>query len=134
MSHGGGTDGRFHLLRDSFRVGLPYPDVCRKRVVVHKADAEMNKLASCKRLKLDYVSESYGVFVAIFTAYNADSSLRIESLYDSSHAAPRFCDSAFPNYNISLSRQVGILAARLRSLPKNPAVSSSVSPCSVAAD
>jgi hypothetical protein len=94
VSHGGGTDGRLHLLRDSFRVGLPYPDVCRKRVVVHKADAEMNKLASCKRLKLDYVSESYGVFVAIFTAYNADSSLRIESLYDSSHVAP----AAFPNY------------------------------------
>ena len=77
---------------------MPYPDVCRKRVVVHKADAEMNKLASCKRLKLDYVSESYGVFAAIFTAYNADSSFRIESLYDSSHVAPRFGDSAFPNY------------------------------------
>jgi len=98
VSHGGGPDGRFHLLRDSIRVGLPYPDVCRKRVVVHKADAEMNKLASCKRLKLDYVSESYGVLAAIFTAYNADSSLRIESLYDSSHVAPRFGDSAFPNY------------------------------------
>jgi hypothetical protein len=67
-------------------------------MVVHKADAEMNKLASCKRLKLDYVSESYGVFAAIFTAYNADSSFRIESLYDSSHVAPRFGDSAFPNY------------------------------------
>ena len=58
----------------------------------------MNKLASCKRLKLDYVSENYGVFPAIFTEYNADSSLRIESLYDSSHVTPRFCDSALPNY------------------------------------
>jgi len=77
---------------------LPYPDVCRKCAIVHKADAEMNKLASCKRLKLDYVSENYGVFAAIFTAYNADSSLRIESLYDSSHVTPRFCDSALPNY------------------------------------
>lgn len=132
MSHGGGTDGRFHLLRDSFRVGLPYPDVCRKRVVVHKADAEMNKLASCKRLNLDYVSESYGVFVAIFTAYNADSSLRIESLYDSSHVAPAF--AIVPSLIISLSRQVGILAARLRSLPKNPAVSPAVSACAIAAD
>ena len=90
------TNGRFLLLRDSFRVGLPYPYVCRKRVVVHKADPEMNKLTCCKRLKLNYVSESDGVFAAIFPAYNADSSLRIESLYDSSHVAPAFCDSAFP--------------------------------------
>lgn len=132
MSHGGGTYGRFHLLRDSFRVGLPYPDVCRKRVVVHKTDAEMNKLASCKRLKLDYVSESYGVFAAIFTEYNADSSLRIESLYDSSHVAPAF--AIVPSLIIFLTRQVGMLAARLGSLPKNPAVPSSVSACAVAAD
>jgi hypothetical protein len=47
-------------------------------------------LTSCKRLKLDYVSESYGIFAAIFTADNADSSLRIESLYDSSHVVPAF--------------------------------------------
>ena len=91
----------------------------------------MNKLASCKRLKLDYVSENYRVFAAIFTAYNADSSLRIESLYDSSHVVPAF--AIVPSLIISLTRQVGMLAARL-GLPKNPAVSSSVSPCSVAAD
>ena len=103
MSHSGGTDGRFHLLKDSFRVGLPYPDVCRKCVVVHKADAEMNKLASCKRLKLDYVSENYRVFAAIFTAYNADSSLRIESLYDSLHVPPAFAIVA--SLIISLTRK-----------------------------
>jgi len=127
VSHGGGTYGRFHLLRDSFRVGLPYPDVCRKRVVVHKTDAEMNKLASRKRLKLDYVSESYGVFAAIFTEYNADSSLRIESLYDSSHVAPRFRDSAFPNYiPYPTSRNAGSTFRKPAQKPCRPLVCKSL--------
>jgi hypothetical protein len=70
----------------------------------------MNKLASCKRLKLDYVSENYGVFPAIFTEYNADSSLRIETLYDSSHVTPAF--AIVPSLIISLTRQVGMLAQK----------------------
>ena len=67
---------------------MPSLDICRKRVVVHKAHTENNALAGCKRPSHDYVSASYGVFTAILAADNADSSLRIESLYDSQHVDP----------------------------------------------
>ena len=75
-------------LRDSSRVGCPSSDICRKRVVVHKAHTENNALASCKRSNHYYVSASYRVFAPILAADNADSSLRIERLYDSQHMHP----------------------------------------------
>jgi hypothetical protein len=48
----------------------------------------MNKLAGRKRLSLDYVGESYGIFATRLVEDNANSSLRIKSLYDSSHVVP----------------------------------------------
>ena len=67
------------------RIGLPYPHVCRKPVNAHKANTEMNKLASHESLRLHCVGESYGIFATHLAEDNTDSSLRIESLYDSSH-------------------------------------------------
>ena len=67
---------------------MPSLDICRKRVVVHKAHTENNALASCKRSSQDHISASYGVFAAILAADNTDSSLRIERLYDSQHVDP----------------------------------------------
>jgi hypothetical protein len=57
-------------------------------MIVHKADTEKNKLTRFKRLNSDHISESYGIFAAIFTVDNADSSVRVKSLYDSSHVTP----------------------------------------------
>lgn len=57
-------------------------------MILHKADTEKNKLTSFKRLKRDYVSENHGIFAAILTVDNADSSLRIEGLDDASHVTP----------------------------------------------
>jgi len=47
-------------------------------MIVHIADTEKHKLTSFKRLNGDYVSESYGIFAAIFTVDNANSSVRIK--------------------------------------------------------
>ena len=54
-------------------------------MIVHIADTEKYKLTSFKRLNGDYVSESYGIFAAIFTVDNANSSVRIKGLYDALH-------------------------------------------------
>jgi hypothetical protein len=62
-----------------------YADVCRKDMIVHIAETEKHKLTSFKRLKGDYVSENYGIFAAIITADNANSSVRIKGLYDALH-------------------------------------------------
>jgi hypothetical protein len=67
---------------------LRYADVCRKAMIVHKADTEINRLARFKGLNSDHISESDGIFAAIFTVNNADSSLRIEGLYDALHMTP----------------------------------------------
>ena len=75
-------------LRDSFLVECPPLDICCKRVVFHKAHTEDDALAVCKRPSHDYVSASHRVFAAVLAADNADSSLRIESLYDSQHVDP----------------------------------------------
>jgi hypothetical protein len=57
----------------------------------------MNKLAGRKRLSRDYVGESYGIFATRLVEDNANSSLRIKSLYDSAHIVT---DSwpPFPDY------------------------------------
>jgi len=70
------------------RIGLPNPHVCRKPVNAHKANTEMNKLASHESLRLDCVGESDGIFATHLAEDNTDSLLRIESLYDSSHSGP----------------------------------------------
>jgi len=57
----------------------------------------MNKLAGRKRLSLDYVGESYGVFATHLAEDNTNSSVRIESLYDSSHGVPASLPP-FPDY------------------------------------
>jgi len=67
------------------RISLPYPHVCRKRVIAYKANTEMNELASHESLRLDCVGESYGIFATHLAEDNTDSSLRIEGLYDPSH-------------------------------------------------
>ena len=54
-------------------------------MIVHIAETEKHKLTSFKRLKGDYVSENYGIFAAIITADNANSSVRIKGLYDALH-------------------------------------------------
>lgn len=54
-------------------------------MIVHIAETEPHKLTSFKRLKRDYVNESYGIFPAIFSVDNANSSVRIKGLYDASH-------------------------------------------------
>jgi hypothetical protein len=54
-------------------------------MIVHIAETEKHKLTSFKRLKGDYVSESYRIFAAIFTPDNANSSVRIKRLYDALH-------------------------------------------------
>jgi hypothetical protein len=76
------------ILSDSLPVGVPSPNVCCKCLIIHKANTEMNKLAGRKRLSLDYVGESYGIFATHLAEDNTNSSLRIESLYDSSHLVP----------------------------------------------
>ncbi len=68
--------------------------------MIHKANTEMNKLAGRKRLSLDYVGESYGIFATHLAEDNTNSSLRIESLYDSSHLVPKTVfDRAFAEQN-----------------------------------
>jgi len=57
-------------------------------VIIHKANTEMNKLAGRKRLGRDYVGESYGIFATHLAEDDTNSSLRIESLYDSAHVVP----------------------------------------------
>lgn len=57
----------------------------------------MNKLAGRKRLSLDYIGESYGVFATHLAEDNTNSSVRIESLYDSSHGVPASLPP-FPDY------------------------------------
>ena len=69
-------------------------------MIAHKANTEMNKLASHESLRLDCVGESYGIFATHLAEDNTDSSLRIESLYDSSHVVPA---SLPPSLIISLS-------------------------------
>ena len=86
-----------HFLSDSLPVGVPFPNVCCKRVIIHKANTEMNKLAGRKRLSRDYVGESYGIFATRLVEDNTNSSLRIESLYDSSHVVPAPLPP-FPDY------------------------------------
>jgi hypothetical protein len=54
-------------------------------MIVHIAKTEKHKLTSFKRLKGDYVSENYGIFAAIITVDNANSSVRIKGLYDALH-------------------------------------------------
>ena len=54
-------------------------------MIVHIAQTEKNKLTSFKSLKVDYVGENYGIFAAIITADNANSSVRIKGLYDALH-------------------------------------------------
>jgi hypothetical protein len=54
-------------------------------MIVHIAETEKHKLTSFKRLKSDYVSENYGIFAAIITPDNANSSVRIKGLYDALH-------------------------------------------------
>ena len=73
------------MFTGSSTYGPRYTDVCRKDMIVHIAEAEMHNLTSFKRLKGDYVTESYGIFAAIFTFDNANSSVRIKGLYDASH-------------------------------------------------
>ena len=85
------------ILSDSLPVGVPSPNVCCKCLMIHKANTEMNKLAGRKRLSLDYVGESYGIFATHLAEDNTNSSLRIESLYDSSHVVPASL-SSFPDY------------------------------------
>ena len=57
----------------------------------------MNKLAGRKRLSLDYVGESYGIFATHLAEDNTNSSLRIKSLYDSSRVVPASLPP-FPDY------------------------------------
>ena len=85
-----GGVGQLLLLSDSLPVGVPSPNVCCKCVIIHKANTEMNKLAGRKRLRRDYVGESYGIFATHLAEDNTNSSLRIESLHDSSHVAPLY--------------------------------------------
>ncbi len=54
-------------------------------MIVHIADTEKHKLTSFKRLNGADVSESYGIFAAIVTVDNANSSVRIKGLYDALH-------------------------------------------------
>jgi hypothetical protein len=53
----------------------------------YKANTEMNKLTRHQRSKVEYVNVSYGILGTVLTVDDADSPLRIESLYGSSHVA-----------------------------------------------
>jgi hypothetical protein len=59
-------------------------------MIIHKANTEKNKLAGRKSLSLNYVGESYGIFATHLAEDNANSSLLVKNLYDSSHEVPRF--------------------------------------------
>jgi hypothetical protein len=67
-----------------------HADVRRKRTIVHKADSEVNDLADLKRFNDDNIGESHRIISTIFTADDAESLIRIETLYDSLHMAPAF--------------------------------------------
>jgi hypothetical protein len=67
----------------------------------------MNKLASHKSLRLDCVGEGYGILATHLAEDNTDSSLRIESLYDSSHVVP----ASLPPFKI-ISLSLHIITSR----------------------
>jgi hypothetical protein len=89
-------------------------------MIVHIADTEKHKLTCFKRLNGDYVSESYGIFAAIFTVDNANSSVRIKGLYDALHMTTSaiglsllYLLSGYPTRIVAL----GYVSARLTRKP-----------------